>query len=133
MLLQRLQNLLEESDGVTEDQSFGLLQNETNGFATGYFPHTHVAGIEARGSRQTRTIPPGEEGNELPLIVTNETWASRELGVTLVQITDNPRYGRNTFQVEELSRTEPDAAVFAPPAGYKIEARALPSVMAATP
>ena len=92
-----------------------------------------VAGIEARGSRQTRTIPPGEEGNELPLIVTNETWASRDLGVTLVQIIDDPRHGRSTFQVEELSRTEPDAAVFAPPAGYKIEARALPSVTVAAP
>ncbi len=75
----------------------------------------------------------GSRHTERALIQTNETWASRELGVTLVQINDDPRRARTTFQVEELSRTEPDAAVFAPPAAYKIEARALPSEAAAVP
>jgi hypothetical protein len=79
-----------------------------------------IAGVEAHGSRTTRTIPPGEEGNELPLVTMNETWRSKELGVVLLGITDDPRHGRTTYEVEDLAVGEPDASLFAPPAGYKI-------------
>ncbi len=79
-----------------------------------------IAGVIAKGTRSTRTIPPGEEGNELPLMIVTEFWRSSELGLTLMNISDDPRRGRYTWEVEEISRTEPDPALFTPPADYKI-------------
>ena len=79
-----------------------------------------IAGVEAEGKRTTRTIPAGEEGNELPLVIINERWTSKELGLVLMGISDDPRRGRSTYEVEELTVGEPDASLFAPPAGYKI-------------
>jgi len=78
-------------------------------------------GIPAQGTRSTRTIPAGEEGNDLPLVTINETWRSKELGLTLMMFNDDPRRGRTTTEYEELSRGEPDSALFAPPAGYTVQ------------
>jgi hypothetical protein len=80
-----------------------------------------IAGVEAHGSRITRTIPPGEEGNELPLVTTTENWRSEKLGITLSIITDDPRRGKTIFEIEELVQGEPNPAVFAVPEGYKVE------------
>ena len=78
-------------------------------------------GIPAEGTRTTRTIPAGEEGNDQPLVVINETWRSKELGLTLMTIGEDPRRGRTTIEYEELNRGEPDPALFAPPAGYTVQ------------
>jgi hypothetical protein len=87
----------------------------------------NIAGVEAHGTRNTRTIPPGEEGNDRPLVIVRETWFSKELKLTLLSITDDPRRGRTTYEVEELSRAEPDPSLFAPPEGYRIEEPAEPA------
>lgn len=79
-----------------------------------------IAGITATGTRTTRTIPAGEEGNELPLVVVNENWFSKDLGMGVMFVNDDPRRGRTTWEIEEISRTEPDAALFNSPADYKI-------------
>jgi hypothetical protein len=81
----------------------------------------NIAGLEAHGWRSTRTIAAGAEGNELPVVTTHENWRSDELQLTLMAVDDDPRAGRTTMEVEELSRTEPDPSVFAPPEGYTIE------------
>jgi hypothetical protein len=78
-------------------------------------------GVSAQGSRTTRTIPAGEEGNDQPLVVVNETWRSKELGVVVMSIRDDPRTGRNVTEFEELTRGEPDPGLFAPPAGYTVQ------------
>jgi hypothetical protein len=36
-------------------------------------------------------------------------------------ITDDPRDGRSTYEIEDFSRTEPSPSLFAPPEGYRIE------------
>jgi len=77
-------------------------------------------GIAAEGTRITRTIPAGKEGNDQPLLVINETWRSKELGLTLMTISDDPRRGRTTTEYEELNRGEPDPALFSPPANYTV-------------
>ncbi len=79
-----------------------------------------IAGITATGTRSTRTIPAGEEGNELPLVVVTENWFSKELGMGVMFVNDDPRRGRTTWEIEEISRIEPDAALFNPPADYKV-------------
>lgn len=80
----------------------------------------NIAGVEAHGSRTTRTIPAGEEGNELQLVTVDEYWRSDELGLMMLAIRDDPRRGRSVQEVEEVDKEEPVAALFAPPEGYKI-------------
>jgi len=80
----------------------------------------NIAGAEAHGTRITRTIPPGEEGNELQLIVVDEQWQSKDLGLLMMTIHDDPRHGRTVSEVEEVNTNEPSATLFAPPEGYKI-------------
>jgi hypothetical protein len=82
-----------------------------------------IAGVEAKGTRTTRTIPAGAEGNELMLKTTQEMWVSKELGLTMLAITDDPRTGRRTYEVQGLTQGEPDASIFTPPAGYRVEYR----------
>jgi hypothetical protein len=82
-----------------------------------------IAGVEARGERTTRTVPAEEEGNKLPLVIISETWTSNELGLVVLAISDDPRRGRTTYEVEELSRDEPDLSLFVPPKDYRIEDR----------
>jgi len=89
-----------------------------------------INGVSAEGSRTVRTIAAGEEGNDLPLEVINESWRSRELGLTLMMIRDDPRLGRTTVEFEELSLSEPDPALFAPPGSYKME-EVHPNIVAA--
>ena len=83
-----------------------------------------IAGVEAHGTRTTRTIPAGAEGNELPLIVTHETWTAKDLGIVVLGINDDPRRGQTTFEVEDLTTSEPDPSLFAPPTGYQIQEQA---------
>jgi len=80
----------------------------------------NIAGVEAHGNRTTITFPPGEQGNELRLVVVDENWRSEELGMTMMVIHDDPRSGRSVQEVEEVDKEEPVAALFAPPEGYKI-------------
>jgi hypothetical protein len=79
-----------------------------------------VSGVLAEGMRTVRTIPAGEEGNDQPLEVINEQWISKELGLIVLRIDDDPRRGRTTIEFEDLSLGEPDPAVFAAPSGYKV-------------
>jgi hypothetical protein len=78
-------------------------------------------GVSAQGTRMTRTIPAGEEGNDQPLVVINETWRSREMRLMVMAIRDDPRTGRTVTEYEELTRGEPDPGLFTPPAGYTVQ------------
>ncbi len=80
-----------------------------------------IAGVSATGTRRTRVIPEGKEGNSKPLTIVDETWTSPELRLTVRQIHDDPRTGRHTLEVTELDRGEPDPALFQPPADYTIK------------
>jgi hypothetical protein len=80
-----------------------------------------INGLMAKGSRTVRIIPAGEEGNQQPLEVVDEVWGSRDMALDLVRIHDDPRLGKSTMEYEELNLGEPDPAMFAPPAGYKVE------------
>ncbi len=77
-------------------------------------------GLSAIGTRRTQTIPAGEEGNALPLVLINESWVSQDLNVTARSIHDDPRRGRTTAEIEELHRGDPDPTLFSPPEGYII-------------
>jgi hypothetical protein len=81
-----------------------------------------IQGISAQGSRVTRVIAPGQEGNEKEIDVVTETWRSADLQVIVQSKTSDPRFGETSYQLSGLSRVEPDPALFAVPAGYAITA-----------
>jgi hypothetical protein len=79
-----------------------------------------MQGVRVTGTRTTRTIPVGVEGNDRELTITSESWFSRELGFTLLQKTSDPRSKDKEMRVTSLQQSEPDPNLFLVPAGYTI-------------
>jgi hypothetical protein len=92
------------------------VQRETLGTKT-------ILGVVAEGTRSTRVIPVGTEGNDRPMTVVTEEWRSPDLGIMLSLSRDDPRNGHTTQEVTELDRGEPDPALFQPPANYTVKDR----------
>jgi len=80
-----------------------------------------MEGLTVIGTRTTRTIPAGQIGNTLPILVTTEEWFSQDLQITVLSKHSDPRTGTTTMQLTDLSRAEPDASLFVVPPGYKIK------------
>jgi hypothetical protein len=79
-----------------------------------------IAGFLCDGNRTTGTTPAGEIGNDKPIEVMGEGWIARDTGIMMLRIQDEPGDGRTTTEVTDLSLTEPDPSLFAPPPDYKL-------------
>lgn len=79
-----------------------------------------IQGVEARGTRVTTTTPVGRVGNDRPLVSTIEQWGSRELGIELRGVANDPQQGKRTRELVSLTQGEPDPALFQPPEGYEV-------------
>jgi hypothetical protein len=79
-----------------------------------------VDGLNVVGTRETITISPGVVGNSQPLVTTREFWYSQDLQVNLSVIRKDPREGTQVIHVVDLSRSEPDPAMFQVPAGFVV-------------
>jgi hypothetical protein len=90
-----------------------------------------VMGVEVRGSRTTVTTPAGAEGNDQPLVHTDEVWMAPSLGLVLRSISDDPRFGKMQREVLTLDLNNPDPALFQPPAGYEVETQVMQPVACA--
>lgn len=82
-----------------------------------------IEGVKVEGARQTITIPTGRIGNDRPIEIITEKWYSPELQVILYSSHTDPRIGVHTYRLTELSRMEPDAALFTIPPDYVIKGR----------
>jgi len=81
-----------------------------------------IQGVSAQGKRVTRVIPAGQEGNEKEIDIVTETWYSPDLQVLVMSKTSDPRYGESVYQLNSISRTEPDPALFVVPSDYAVTA-----------
>ncbi|MGH9574835.1 MAG: hypothetical protein ACRD40_15065 [Candidatus Acidiferrales bacterium] len=79
-----------------------------------------IGGISAEGTRTTRTIPAGQIGNEKAIAVTVERWYSPDLQMDILVKRNDPRGGTTVFQLTNVVRSEPDAALFQVPSDYTI-------------
>jgi hypothetical protein len=79
-----------------------------------------IEGVSAEGTRETVTIAAGQIGNERPIEMVTETWTSPELHTVVLRKHTDPRMGETVFRLTNISRTEPDASLFQPPAGAKV-------------
>jgi hypothetical protein len=87
-----------------------------------------IMGVEARGARFTQSIPTGEIGNDQPLERITERWNAPSLGLALREVIDDPRMGKTTREVVNLSLSEPDPATFQPPEGYEVVTETMPQM-----
>ena len=77
-------------------------------------------GVQAKGTRITRTTPVGAIGNDQPLVRTTETWRALSFGIVVHEETDDPQTGKRTKVMTQFSSREPYAASFQPPEGYEV-------------
>ena len=76
-----------------------------------------MEGGPVHGVREIQTIP--GEGNGKDVVITDEYWYSDDLRINMMIAHNDPRTGSVTMTVTQVTRTEPDAALFEIPEGYQ--------------
>jgi hypothetical protein len=79
-----------------------------------------MEGVLVNGTRTTRTIPPGQIGNDGPISIVTEVWTSPDLKTIVYSKRSDPRMGEQTFQLTNIVRAEPDPSLFTVPADFKV-------------
>lgn len=77
-------------------------------------------GIKAEGKMTSFEIPAGEIGNTNPILVTDESWTSAELQITVYSKHSDPRSGDRIYRLNNVKRDEVPASLFAIPSDYKV-------------
>ena len=80
-----------------------------------------IDGVKAEGKLRSYEIPAGELGNRNPIVVSDESWYSPELQVTVYSKHSDPRSGERIYRLANLKREEPAASLFTVPAGYTVK------------
>jgi hypothetical protein len=80
-----------------------------------------INGVQAEGTRYTRTIPAGAIGNQNPIVITMERWYSTDLQMVVLSKRNDPRTGERTTQFTNIQRTEPEASLFQVPSDYTVK------------
>ncbi len=80
-----------------------------------------ISGLQAQGTRVTRTIPAGKIGNEKPIQVVTERWYSTDLQLPITTTHIDPMMGTMTSNLTNINRSAPDASLFQVPSDYTIE------------
>jgi hypothetical protein len=77
-----------------------------------------IEGVQAEGTRTTRTIPAGQIGNERAIEITSEVWTSPELQTIVMSKRNDPRFGETVYKLTDIRRAEPDPLLFQVPSGF---------------
>jgi hypothetical protein len=78
-----------------------------------------MEGVDVHGFRETQTIPAESNGGK-ELTVVDEYWYSDDLRLNMLAIHKDPRTGEQTTTVTQVTRGEPDTAIFEIPSGYTV-------------
>ncbi len=79
-----------------------------------------MEGLTVQGRRTTVTYAAGSIGNDRDIVTVSEIWTNTELRLMILQNRTDPRSGETTTKLENVSRAQPDPALFLPPPDYKI-------------
>src|SRR2546423_13436781 len=80
-----------------------------------------INGVNAEGTRVTRTIPAGQIGNDKAIQVVSERWYSADLQMVVKSTHMDPRFGTTTYALTNVQRTEPAASLFTVPSDYTVK------------
>ena len=78
-----------------------------------------ISGISAHGLRESQSVLPEVGDKAKPVEIIDEYWYSEDLRINLVVKHSDPREGSVTLTVSQITRDEPDPALFKVPDGYK--------------
>jgi hypothetical protein len=78
-----------------------------------------IEGLPVHGVRQTQSVSPENNGSQQEVIITDEYWYSDDLRINLMIKHSDPRTGTVTMTVAQITRSEPDPALFEIPQGYR--------------
>jgi hypothetical protein len=81
----------------------------------------NINGVNATGTRTTRTIAAGEIGNSAPIQIVSERWYSPDLQTVVQSTRTDPRFGTTTFSLTNIQTTPPAATLFTLPADYTVQ------------
>jgi hypothetical protein len=79
-----------------------------------------IEGVECTGTRTTVTIAAGAIGNDQPIQIVSERWYSADLQEVVLSTNSDPRMGKTTYRLTNISRNEPAPSLFQVPAGYTV-------------
>jgi hypothetical protein len=82
---------------------------------------SNMAGVPVKGTRTTMTIPAGTIGNDRDINIVNERWYSPDLKMNIMTKHSDPRSGETVFQVNNLTRANPDPSLFQVPGDYQVK------------
>ena len=82
--------------------------------------HATIEGLVVSGTRMTEVIPVGEAGNDRPITSVADFWYSGDLQMRILEEYFDPRFGKGVNRITNISRAEPDAALFRPPDDYAV-------------
>jgi len=86
-----------------------------------------IEGVQAEGTRITRTIAAGAIGNDKAIQVVVERWYSSDLQTVVLMKRSDPWMGQITYQLTNITRTEPAASLFVVPSDYTVRDRPAPA------
>ena len=106
------ENVSQQPIGEQED-SFGSLTTEDLG-------KNVVNGVEAIGTRETRTVNAGAIGNDHAISFVKEIWFSPQLGINVSVRRVDPRHGTQVINATEITQGEPSPNYFEVPKGFAV-------------
>ena len=80
-----------------------------------------VNGVTAHGRRTTTVVPVGAIGNDREFRSVDERWFSVDLNLLVRSVSSDPRFGTTSYEMTNIRRESPDAALFRVPADYSID------------
>lgn len=102
---------------VVREPRTEVLPHNANNEDLGY---TTLNGMQAKGTRLTRTIPAAISGTGKPVQIVDEFWYSEDLHMNLLERHTDVRGGIQTVAILSIQRDEPEPSLFELPEGYKI-------------
>ena len=95
-------------------------EKERTGFRKEDLGTQTVEGVSAVGTKTTITIPAGQIGNERAIEILDERWFSPDLQTMVMTRHTDPRSGESVYRLTNISRAEPDHALFEVPSDYTL-------------
>jgi hypothetical protein len=109
------------ANGASADATTGRGPRRTDpNLVTEHLGTQTISSVSATGTRMTRTIPAGAEGNSQPIVSVHESWMADDLKVPVMVKSSDPRFGTTQTQLNNVVRAEPDPTLFQVPSGYTI-------------
>jgi hypothetical protein len=107
--------------GAEDGVQFGPGRGDQSNVTTTSLGTQTINGVQAQGTRTTRTIPAGTIGNANAIVITSERWYSPDLQTVVLSKRSDPFVGETTFQLTNIQKQEPDATLFQVPPDYTVK------------